>query len=197
MWNRLRRTTAPSGDIVTLDQAKAHLRVDFADDDDIQDMIYEAVNVIDGPKGIGVALLPQSWVMSLDIWPNGSIIIPLGPIISVDSIIYIDPNGNEQTLDTSLYVYDLDTEPLYINRAFGVAWPASRYQIGSIKVNFTAGYANADAIPSDFKRALKLLIGHWYKNREAVVGIESRDTPNDMPFAVESILERYRAGRIC
>ena len=205
-WTRLARVTAPSGDIVTLGEAKAHLRVDFADDDDlIGGLIEAAIGAIDGPKGVGVCLLTQQWRLSLDGLPctgswwrrepsmRRSIEIPLSPVISVDEITYLDLGGVRQTLDASLYVYDLDAKPLRIERAFGQVWPQARHQPGSVKVTFTAGFGeDATGIPADLKAAMKLLIGHYYVHREAVVGVDNRDSSAPLPLGVDLILNRYR-----
>ena len=200
-WTRLARVAAPSGDVVTRDEAKAHLRVAFPDDDVLIDgYIAAALGAVDGPKGAGICLLEQQWRLSLDGFPcrsglarrEPSIEIPLGPVTSIDQITYLDQNGDQQTLDPSIYVYDLDAKPVRIQRAFGQAWPAVRCQPGSVKVKFTAGFGAAADVPDDLKIAIKLLVGHYYEHREAVVGVDNRDSSAPLPLGVDLVLDRYR-----
>ena len=63
---------------------------------------------------------------------------------------------------------------------------------GAVKVTFTAGFGDASTIPDDLKAAVKLLIGHWYEHREAVVGVEARDSSTPLPLGVDLILDGYR-----
>lgn len=194
-WASLARTTAPAdGPVVTLAQAKAQCRIDHPDDDDyLNTLIGAAVAHIDGPYGAGVPLLTQSWRLSLDRWPLDSIIVPLSPVLSIDKITYVDLAYTLNTLASSLYVYDLDAQPVRIRRSFGSIWPITGLEPGAVKVDFTCGL---DPVPADIQHAILLLVSHWYQNREAVVGVENRDSSTIMPLGVDAILDRYRAGRI-
>jgi hypothetical protein len=52
MWNKLRRTVAPTSPIIDLDEAQVHLRVD-GDDDLIERLVAAATTFVEGPNGIG------------------------------------------------------------------------------------------------------------------------------------------------
>ncbi|MCA3729926.1 MAG: phage head-tail connector protein, partial [Phenylobacterium sp.] len=99
-WTRLTWTT-PSAAIVTISELKSHLRVDFDDDDDLMsDLVVAAQAHIEGPEGIGLALAPSTWRLSLDGFPADQVIaIPLGPLTAVTGISYVDPAGATQTLN--------------------------------------------------------------------------------------------------
>jgi len=60
-----------------------------------------------------------------------------GPVLSVVSVKYDDADGNEQTLDPSLYV----VHGSIIARAPGAAWPAVRQGGESVRVRYEAGQA--------------------------------------------------------
>lgn len=64
---RLTRIVAPSGPVVTLAEAKAHLRVDHDDDDGhITGCVLAAEGHLDGPFGtLGRCLVDQTWQASL------------------------------------------------------------------------------------------------------------------------------------
>ncbi|RVL04780.1 head-tail connector protein [Sinorhizobium meliloti] len=186
-WTRLVRTVAPAGPAVTLAEAKRHLRVFHDDDDDdITSMIAAAEASIEGPSGIGIGLLSQTWRLSLDQFPC-EIVVPLGPVIGVTSVTYRDGAGLEQPV--SGLRYDLDQRPLRIWPARDTAWPTITCEPGAVKVTFECGH---EALPQDLRWALLLLVGHFYENREAVAD----GALAELPLGVASILERYRVGRV-
>ena len=195
MWDRLKIITRPANQILSLDDAKAHLRVDFNDDDSlISSLIDVSTAYIDGPNGIGVAMLTQQWEMSLDMFDDYYIRIPLGPVQSVDSITFISPDGTTHTLDPSLYVVSYGRNPCTIARAFGAVWPVVQQTIGAITVTFTTGFGDdPEDVPADLLHAMRLIMGNLYENRSGVIGIDSRDSPAEMPLGVEYIFSRYRA----
>ncbi|MCW5861278.1 MAG: head-tail connector protein, partial [Caldilineales bacterium] len=46
---------------------------------------------------------------------------------------------------------------------------ATLRELNAIHIRFEAGYGAASAVPTRYKQALKLLVGHWYENREAIL----------------------------
>lgn len=189
MWNRLSLITAPASKPVTLIEAKAHLRVTFDDDDTlINGLIAAATASIDGPRGIGFALITQTWKLSLDEF-KPAIVIPLWPVSSVSSVKYYDADGVLQTIGSSDYTLIKSVEPAIIIPAYNLSWPVSRSIPSAVEVTFVAGASSA---PDDLKQAVLLLVGHWYQNREAITnGIVS-----EIPIGVQSILDRYRSGMV-
>ena len=187
-WNRLRLVTPASVLPVSLVEAKAHLRVDFDDDDAlIASLISAATAMLDGPRGIGVALAPQTWELGLDEWPE-AVRLPLWPVRAIASIIYKDAAGADVTLPTSAWQADLDASPVRILPDYGQSWPAARASQRAIRITFTAGYADAASIPADLKAALLLIVGHLYNHREAVAD----NSPRVLPMGAEAIIDRYR-----
>lgn len=186
-WTRLVRTVPPASPVVSLAEAKRHLRVFHDDDDaDITAMVAAAEAAIEGPYGIGIALSPQTWRLSLDHFPC-EIIVPLGPVTAVTSVAYSDANGSPATV--SGLRLDLDSSPLRIWPARDTAWPETYCEPGVVKITFSCGYAT---LPQDLRWAILLLVGHFYQNREAVT---TDLKAVDLPMGVASILERYRVGR--
>jgi Phage gp6-like head-tail connector protein len=130
------------------------------------------------PSGLGFypGLVPNS---------TGVIDIPKPPLISITSVKYYDFNGVLQTVDPTTYNVSLGI-PGRIQPAYSKVWPISRPTIDSVQVTFAAGMGATPADVSDaVKAAMKLLIGHWYENREgAVVGVISAT----LDFAVDALL---------
>lgn len=187
-WTRLVRTVAPASPVVSTIEAKKHLRV-FHDEDDaeIDAMVAAATASIEGPNGIGVALSPQTWRLSLDHFPC-EIVIPLGPVTAVTSVSYVDADGAPATVPALRF--DLDANPTRIWPARDVAWPSVTCEPGAVKVTFVCGYPT---LPQDLRWAILLLVGHFYEHREAVT---TDLKAVDLPMGVASIIERYRVGRV-
>lgn len=184
-WNRLQRTVAPSVTPISLVDLNAWLRADLPLEDAIvEQLIQDAVDYIEGPNGIGVALMTQTWALHLDGFPS-CIELPLGPVQSVSSVAYIDPDGASQTVAS--YQADLVSQPARIVPVYGGSWPATRGVLNAVTVTFVAGYADP---PADLKRAIALLAGHWFEHRTA-----AGEPLHDIPHGVEHILNKYRVGR--
>jgi uncharacterized phiE125 gp8 family phage protein len=148
---------------VSLAEAKAHLRVDFSDEDAlISGLIQAATAHLDGWTGIlGRALMPQTWALSLDRFPAGAIGLPVGPVTFVVDVSYVDPDGVTQVVPSG--DFDVDIAPVegwVIPRAGG--WPATLDMANAVTVRWQAG----TGAPAPVKQAILLLVGHWYQNRE-------------------------------
>jgi uncharacterized phiE125 gp8 family phage protein len=115
-------------------------------------------------------LISAQWRYSLDAWPTNGIIEPPRPtLVSVQSIKYLDVDGVLQTLDAALYSVDTASEPGRIVPIWGEAWPSARLDVNAVRIEFTAGYANAAAVPQPIKAWMFLAIATWYAQREAVI----------------------------
>lgn len=112
------------------------------------------------------------------------------PLISVDSIKYIDQEGVQQTLDPASYKVDTISEPARLMPAYGKAWPATRNEINAIEITLTAGWENAAAVPAPIKSWMLLRLAAMYENRESDV-ILQRGTVDSLPY-VDALLAPYR-----
>lgn len=199
MWNALERTTAPASEIITAAEAKDQCHIDHSDDDTlIERLIKVAREKVEGPNGIGICFVSQGWRLALNCFPC-EIRIPMGPVLSIDSITYVDEGGTTQTLDADLYQWRKDRFGARIAPAYDQTWPIARRVYNAVQVNFTAGFPGTDEspvslanVPETLKHAMLLLVGHYYENREAVLAGEMPP----MPFGFENIVNQYLVGRI-
>lgn len=182
----------PAAAVLSLEDAKAQLEVTDGDWDSlIEGYIAAATELLDGPSGLlGRALLEQQWTVHFDdCFPGWRIPIPLCPLISVDTIAYVDAQGVTQIVAPSDYVV-LDGPAAAVQPAYGKAWPAPRPQPRSVSITFTAGY---EAVPKPIVVAIQMLVAHYFRNREATVGIDQRGTPQPTPLGVLDLIAPYRA----
>lgn len=149
---------------VTLAEAKLRLRIDSsADDTDLQMMIEAATGLAQSITRRSIAT--NTWQLKLDAFP-AEIRLLHPPIVAVQSITYVDPDGATQTLAGSAYSVDTASEPGWILPADGTEWPDTKDTANAVTVNYTAGYGLS--CPSEIKQFILLQVGHMYRNREAV-----------------------------
>jgi uncharacterized phiE125 gp8 family phage protein len=186
---RLQLVTAPTATPLSLPEAKVHLAETSTDRDaDITAKLAEAIASLDGPNGeLGRALCTQTWRLLLDAFPDGGIIpIPLPPLRSVASVKYLDADGVEQTLATSVYGVDAASQPGVVHLKYGQQWPTTLDQRNAVTVEFECGYGTADDVPAPLKAAIKLRLGDLMANKEA------QGEPLAENKAVERLLFPYR-----
>lgn len=185
----LKLKTPASNPPVTLAQVKQHCRIE----DDSQDGILQiyldaAVGHVDGNSGVlGRAVMPQTWELYYDEFPSGPIEIPLGPLIAVDKVEYIDPvSGAYVELTNTNYVTDIVSYQGWISPV--TDWPTPKVTINAVRITFQAGHADTDPRLKAIRAAVLLLVGHWYENRETV----SAETLQNVPMAFDALIAAAR-----
>lgn len=180
------RITPPAELPVTLAEAKAHLRVDAADEDElISALIGAATDHLDGWTGIlGRALVTQTWRQDFDCFAP-CLRLPLSPVSAVTAVSYTDPDGNAQTFAD----YDLVTDGFgpFVRRKRNASWPTTNGD--PVSVTFTAGYGASFDVPSAIKQAILLHIGTLYEYRETMAD-RAQPTP-----AYDALIAPYRLLR--
>ncbi len=184
------QTVAPTVEPVSLVEAKRNLRITAADsDDEILSLIKQSREQVETDTQL--QLINATWVMTLDYFP-AEIEIRKPPVSSITSVAYIDFNGDSQTFLSTKYKLDDKSKPARLVPVFNDAWPTTRGEINAVTVTFVAGYgAAATAVPELAKRAMHLLIAHWFNNREAVI---IGPTGSALPLAYKTIIQSLRWG---
>jgi len=164
----LRRLTGPAQRPVTLEQAKNTLRLspsDTSHDADLTDAIDAAVEQVE--QDTDRALINQSFQYARDCFPsgNGNIQLKQKPIVSVESINYLDPE--DPTGGTILQVvpgdYALDIGGRIIFLVGEAVWPTVLPQHNAVTINYTCGYGlDPSEVPILFKRAVLIQVGRWF-----------------------------------
>ena len=189
----LTRVTGPAKEPLTLEEAKAHLRVQNAAGDALIGRLIKAARHW-AETYTARALITQTWELGLDRFPVGEIEVPRPPLKSVESITYIDSVGGTQVLAAGKYRVDADSEPGRITPVQGGAWPTTRAVTTAVTVRFTAGYGAAGShVPEDIRQAMLLLVGSFYEHREDIVVGE---TAVRLPRGAEALLNPYRMVRV-
>jgi uncharacterized phiE125 gp8 family phage protein len=74
--------------------------------------------------------------------------------------------------------------------AYDESWPDYLDDYNSIVVTYVAGCGNANQVPAILKQALKMLVAHWYNQRETTSEVQSYETP----YAVDNIVKMFSRG---
>jgi len=180
--------TEPEAEPITVDVMQDHLRVDSDDEETlIESLITTARITVE--HWTARQLITATWNLYLDAF-KAEIRVPYPPLQSVSSIKYYDTGGTQQTLDSSVYTVDTYAKPGRVVEAYSQTWPSTRSIINAVDVEFVAGYGAAGSdVPEPLLQAMKLLVGHWFENREGVlIGVTARE----LPLAVQSLIFPYR-----
>ena len=191
----LKLVTAPTERLLVLQDVKAYHRIfGSGEEHEVLQVINSATRWCENYTKR--QFLPATWRLSLDEFPlcgERILYLPRPPAIAITSIVYIDTNGDEQTLSASAYQLDGDSEPARLAEAYGYAWPATRCQMNAVRVTYTCGWATSEAVPEDVKQAARMLVGHWLENREAVL---TGTVSKEIEFSVHALLAPYKLGRL-
>jgi uncharacterized phiE125 gp8 family phage protein len=187
-----RLITPPASEPITLAEAKAHLRLEVADDDaEVTSAIQAARQWAEQYLWRGI--VSQTWELLRDGFPcEDHFELPKGNLGTVSFVKYLTSvGGSLQTLATSAYLIDTATEPGRILLPFGSTWPTTVDQWNSVQVQYTVGWAVAD-VPEPIKRAMLLLVSQLYEHRTPEV---TGTIVSPVQFAVEALLGPYRLAR--
>jgi uncharacterized phiE125 gp8 family phage protein len=174
-------TTPPAVEPVSLDEAKAQLRVTYDQEDAlISALVTAARQRIEAE--LGVALIATGFREVHDAWPleigtavpvtdplsalfAGPLRLRRGPLIAVQAIAVADGTGAFQTVNLSSYAADVGSRPGRIV-PYDVAWPVPGVAACGVRIDYTAGYGAAEAdVPVPLRQAILQLVGDGFEHR--------------------------------
>lgn len=153
----------PPEPIVSLAQAKRHLRVEHGDDDGyIADLVEVATGWLDGPDGwLGRCLGEQ--------------------VLETTFPAYLHPTLRRYPCPPFLSI--VDEVPDASTRTVTV-----RYRAGYAPAGTGANLKST--VPAPIRHAVLLLVGHLYSNREAISALPAK--PEELPLGVDALLGPLR-----
>jgi uncharacterized phiE125 gp8 family phage protein len=194
-------TTPPAIEPVSLDEAKAQLRVTYADEDAlIGALITAARQRIEAE--LGLALIAAGFRETHDAWPlevttavpvtdpfaafsAGPIRLKRGPLIGVSAIAVADGTGAFQAVNPLSYAAEPASRPGRIV-PYDVAWPVPGAAHAGIRIDYTAGYGTGEGdAPAPLRQAILQLVAGGFEHR------------SDPPLStVEPWLAPFRRARL-
>lgn len=191
---------------VSLVEMKAHLGVEFDDDDAlIRGFIGAATDHLDGWTGVlGRCLVEQEWRQEFDRFAR-ELCLPLGSVIAVQGITCRNAAGQVSTVSPSSY--DLRTDAggrSVVTFDANYSFPGNLHESRAVSVTYKAGFPTIPGVPADgeapgvpaqstvppaLKTAILLLVAQWYNTRESVI---TGTITSQMPLAFDALIAPYR-----
>lgn len=177
--------TAPASEPVTLTQAKKQLEISASqtDHDDQITLLIQAARE-QWEHDTDSCCLTQTWEATTEELGDDEIYLPKRPVQSISYVKYYDANDIQQTLSTSYY--DLDAPGRAVRLKTLQVWPTVYDRWDAVTVRYVCGYTSAALVPAIHKQAILLLVGHYFENRDMVMGEALQSMP-----AYEALVRRF------
>lgn len=156
-------------DLISLDEAKVHIRVDEQIEDSYVTILITAAreHVEDYLQR---TILEATWRYQIDFFPRDDsvIFLPRPRASSIAVFSYLDADGNLQSLTegTDFRFHEL------INLKSAVepedTWPTTEKARNAVTIDFKAGWA-VDKVPKKLRQAIMIVIADMYEARQSDV----------------------------
>jgi len=179
--------TPPAVEPVTLAGAKAYLRVEHDTDDDvISGLIAGARLQVEAQTRR--ALIIQTWQIRRDSWPtDGRLMVVPAPLREIVAVRVYDSGGAPHAVDLQAFTANIAAAPGVIGF---VPWSLPGRTLAGIEIDIEAGYGDAAAdVPQPLRRAIELLVAHWYEHRGLIAAGQSVAV---LPATVAAMIAPYR-----
>lgn len=159
-------------ELISLAQAKLHLRVDITDDDALITSLIIAARM-HAESSTGRSFAQHTYRADIPCFAD-IMILPWRPIQSISSIKYYNTDSPEALTTVDSAVYDLYSNAVV--RRYGNDWPTAwAIRPDAVQITYVTGYLdNASpqvaALPDTVRSAMYLMIGDLYENREGQSG---------------------------
>ncbi|NDE91384.1 MAG: hypothetical protein EB059_09685 [Alphaproteobacteria bacterium] len=179
----LTRTLHPGSEPITLDEAKAHLRMSVSDDDALISNLITAVRMV-CEKFTARALITQEWRLWLDQFPGDTlpwwdgmresaarltikrfIALPRAPLQSISAVTVYNDDDSSVVFSPALYFVDSAAEPGRLALRNNASWPVAARMSNGIAIDFTAGYGDAGDVPQALKQGMLAHLAQLYEHR--------------------------------
>lgn len=206
---------------LSIDEAKSQLNIIETPDWDarIAGLIAAATSYVENYTGR--ALITRGYKGFLDHWPRLAEVsgmaqdygapgpwpepsawltrrwveIPRPPLQAISAVTTFDDDDNATVWDVSSYYVDTSSTVGRLVRRRDACWPPVCRAANGIEIQWTSGYGDSPGdTPEPIRHAMLLLISHWFENREAVVGVEGRDSSTPLPLGVPDLLGPYKVA---
>lgn len=181
--------SGPAVEPVLVAEAKAHLRLDTADEDEVVGALLVAARIA-AEAEIRQVMIAQSWRVAFPAWPADRVAaLPIVPLQSVQAVRAIDGAGGSRLLAAA--EYEVDREAATVT----LAPTADTASAAEFEIDFTAGYGTSGVdVPQPLRLAIRMLVTHWFENRSPVA---LGDVAAPMPGGWRELLAPYRRLRLC
>jgi uncharacterized phiE125 gp8 family phage protein len=178
----LQLNSPPAAEPVTLDQAKAWLRVESGGDEDALIAALIPAARARAEWHTGRAFVTQGWTLWLD-RAALCITIPLPPLQAVESVTIYKCDDSAVVLAAGGYTADISGSRVVLK-----APPFGLRPVNAAAIAFTAGYGDGADVPADIVQAILQIVSALYEHR----GGDAAPTPD----SALALLAPYRILKI-
>jgi uncharacterized phiE125 gp8 family phage protein len=163
---------------LTLDNIKAELRIETADDDALLSrLITDCLAIVELDTGTAIRERTETLWMSR----FADVMLPIVPFLQVEAIDYVrDSDGTTVTVSASDYWIDRSIGRFALVR---FKRTPSGVREGTVRIAYKVG---GGAVPEGLTRAVVALIGHYYNNPEAAAPVSLVEVPLSYRFVIEA-----------
>tara|TARA_R110000751_G_scaffold69591_1_gene141272 strand:- start:87 stop:692 length:606 start_codon:yes stop_codon:yes gene_type:complete len=185
-------TTPSTVPIVTLAEAKIHLRVSHNDDDAyITSLVSVAKDTID--NYCNTLVMYTKCKQRADCWNDMSELY-FSPVknsgeLNVIDIKYYDKDDVLQTWAASNYLVDIFSSPARIGLSIGSSIPETSNRLNAIECEYDVGTKTQSDVPLALQQCALILIGQFYENRQVAVVGRSVGT---IPMSAQYLMNPYK-----
>jgi len=179
--------TPPASEPLSLIEIKAHLRVDHSHEDAlISDTLKAARQYVE--LASGQKLITQAWRQYETAFPvDRKMVLKVSPVQSIAAITLFDRDGTPQLLAAQDSEIIRGSEPAILEF---LATVDSSVAENGMEVDYIAGYGDLGIdVPDTLKRAILLLVAHWYEFRGAIA---PQDQPVSLPPGFDTLMAPFR-----
>lgn len=190
------QATAPTTLALTLEDAKRHLNVTTDENDDtITSQIKAATLLLENRTNR--CFVTQTRTLKFDHFYDcryvrgRRIYPPRSPIRSTSmSLVYLSGTGVSTTMPSSDYVVSTGDTPGFVAEAYNATWPSVYPQPNSVTLTYITGHSTVSSgVPEHIKQAIRMVVAHWYRNRESVL---TGTISKEVEMGVDALLESER-----
>lgn len=175
---RVERVTAPAVEPLDLVQVKLYLRIEHDDEDTLLALFITAAREA-AEETLGRCLITQSQRLFVPCAASTLIVLPRGPVQSIQTVAVQDSAGTSVTLDS-------DTYRLHAGK--GLLQLDSVPRTGTLIVTYVAGFGDAaEDVPAIIRQGMLNHVAAFYESREAQM---------PMPELVKAFYQPYREVRL-
>lgn len=185
--------------IVSLSDAKKHLKVEHSDDDAlITALIHAAREKIESYTNLAITLKTvheyfDEFPTMTEQRPDAEFLLSVNKVNSITSIQYYDGQDTDvlTTVPANEYIMDNVSKFARVSPRIGKVWPLEDGRVNGVKIIYEAGYSLVADIPKQIIQAALLTIGDWYERREDRL-YQNQTTGFIVPKVSEMLLKPYR-----
>lgn len=173
---------------VSLDEMKAHLKLDHSNDDLMLSafLIAARVHLENATKR---HFITQSWRLELSIPAATSLSLPVQPVQHVLSAALLSKTGDIVALDLADFRLQTHKSPATLQILGPNAWLPGNL----LRIDLETGFGpNKEDVPAPIRQAIKMLTAEWYERRL----VADPATLPKLNAALTTLLTPYRVMRL-